>query len=291
MAFVSKRELLSTGSETDEKGNTTYKRLFHIFVNDTSDGPDVARANLGIGIGNAYVFGSGGNIYAVCDGISVNKVLPLRFDVEVRYTTDREQQENPVDFEPIYAMDSREVTVIVDFTVDSPPVPILNAAKDPFSSPAVTETYDVSVYTVQMNLPDTVTLATLAAYNGKLNSSAWGRFAAKTLRCKVSAQQVKMIKDNKPIRYKATTWRFTEALEGTTWVKRVLNAGFRHFDPDDDGKKKNIKDEDDNDISSPWCLAVSGVAIDKDAPELANYLSFNTLYTANFSSIPFGAPN
>jgi hypothetical protein len=137
------------------------------------------------------------------DGNPVN--LPLRFRID--FTT-------------------AEVAALVD--VDGNP--IVNSAGDPYDPPLTREVTRATLTVKRNESPASVNLSTLAALSNTLNAAVWNAFPIKTVRL----NPIKL----PDIEYSQATNTFYFPIEYVfdinfdTWVKQVVNAGFRELDAD-----------------------------------------------------------
>jgi hypothetical protein len=194
---------------------------------------------------------------------------------------------NPLQAAPTvkWSSESEEIACVYD----RDGVPILNKAGDPFDPPLIIP-LTIPIATVTRPLAS-FDPSWIADFQDHVNDSEWMGYEAGTVRCKsVTADR---IHDNDWgwIWMQTLTFSFrpkVAADDGTVlvdgWASKVLNAGVRQLD----GSTVKQILIDGSPASSPVALTSSG-AYDPSDASVPNYLTFNTLPTANFDG--FGLPD
>lgn len=287
----------------DKDWNRTYTSVYEVITTDVQDGPITAVQASGIpAYRSPYSWGNDSDPWAFCSEVdaqirSVEETSKL-WTVTVTHTTRPQfrcadtQIENPLD-EPLKLSGS-----FVQFQrptqVDKDGNPIVNSVDEPFV-PAIERDDSHDTLNVEFNSP-TIDLQLRAEFRDAINSQGlWG----------LLRWTVKLTQWDWAIAYYGTCNayvinRMTFLIKyGTgvdsTWIKEVLDAGFRHkincavgLDPA--LRMKTNTDAQDNQIHQPMPLDGSGNPISIACGDAPVYLSWHLYNEKNFADLGLPDP-
>lgn len=190
-------------------------------------------------------------IYQVHPSDSQQLVLDIKADLVAHNTTDPATNalanlwkielqygpwnplEHPVDGNPLnlptrFRMDFTTAEVAAFEDVDGNP--IVNSAGDPYDPPLTREVTRATLTAMRNETPASVDLATLAALSNTLNADVWNGFPPKTVRlAPIKLPEIAFSQVNNSFYF---PMEYVFDINFDTWVKQVLNAGFRQLDAD-----------------------------------------------------------
>lgn len=133
---------------------------------------------------------------------------------------------NPVHMPTRFRVDFTTAEIAAFEDVDGNP--IVNSAGDPYDPPLMREVTRGTL-TVQRNeQPSAVNLATLAALSNTINVAVWNGFPAKTVR--LAPLKLPDIQYCQVTNAYYFPMEYTFDINFDTWVRQVINAGFRELD-------------------------------------------------------------
>jgi hypothetical protein len=138
-----------------------------------------------------------------------------------------------------HAVDGNPVNLPVrfyfDFTVaekvafeDVDGDPIVNSAGDPYDPPLMREVLRATLNVERNELASTVNIVTLQQLSNTLNVATWNSFPAKTVR--LSPMKIPMAEYSQVTNQYFYPMKYVFEIDWDTWVKQILNAGFRQLD-------------------------------------------------------------
>jgi len=175
MAVTSVVEITDGMGGTYDLTKRTYTRAFLVRVDDLSDDASVVLTSGSVPqVRDVH----GADTYAFCKQVTATRLDGLNFTVSAQYDTAVEEEEDPLDRDPVYSWGSETQQIPIDF--DASGTPIKNSAKDPLD-PTITRPYRKITLTITRNEASFSASLPLAFVNYTNTDTFYGASAGKAL--------------------------------------------------------------------------------------------------------------
>lgn len=284
----------------------TQVHTYQVFTTDGTDGPDVV-----LGAAGLPAFNSGLAYDALARAQRITPIkqtdATIHWHVEVEYgreTASDQDSQNPPTLRPV-KRSSGVRWVEKALMVDKDGKAILTGAQTPFDPPI---TVQVPHYVAKFQRwEDSFSTSAADAYLGKVNSSAFGAYAAGRVLCTNidASEEWEQNEDGDLQRYWLVTYEFEASQEFDPWQPlKLLNADVWHLDAS--GVRKLTYVDSAGDYGSKEDLEADAVRVPKPVPlsdangttatvgfpiaaeylpDEANYLEFNIYDEADFNGL------
>jgi hypothetical protein len=259
----------SRSGDTNQKGENTYTRLFHVKLESPNTGVLTAKAAVGIVRGDVYSIGGEADLGSFCQTVQAQCISEdyLSYEVTVSYGP---QNPSPLQQSPKMSLSFTTDDQQIEYDFQNRPV--INSVGDPFAEMITRKVYSANLTYVrnQVNYDPLTALW----YGGAVNSDYF--LGAPPGFCRLVAIPFTEQEDEEFGDYFTVSYEFEFC--GFGFKKRVLNQGKRQKI---NGKIKTILNDDGTEISEPVLLDSQGKKLAAGAPPV--FLEFQNYVTAPFS--------